>query len=80
MIRSTPAFGPTHHPAHAPLQLRRHELQHAWRNSCFHLTPAAFEAAGKKGTGPTPMQELTQILTLDPRYFPQELFGAKDTK
>ncbi|KAL6778763.1 RPC31 [Auxenochlorella protothecoides x Auxenochlorella symbiontica] len=60
--------------------LRRHELQHAWRNSCFHLTPAAFEAAGKKGTGPTPMQELTQILTLDPRYFPQELFGAKDTK
>lgn len=38
---------------------------------CFHLTPRRLRRQERKALTPTPMQELTQILTLDPRYFPR---------
>ena len=58
------------------MQLRRHELQHAWRNSCFYITPDSFAKGNAKAGSATMLQELSTILTLDPRHFPQELFDS----
>lgn len=60
-------------------QIRRHELQHFWRTSCFHLSEESVAGGGGTvGAAPPESAQLMSILTLDPAYFPAELFTTKD--
>ncbi|GAB4817003.1 hypothetical protein N2152v2_004049 [Parachlorella kessleri] len=71
------------------MQMRRHELTSFWKNSPFYLTTPQ-STSGSRAAGEverfsdrlrkrqkSERPPLTSILTLDPRYFPEELYSSK---